>query len=851
MLKVQNKKVISRLSIRILAAKRNKNLVTILAIILTAMMFTALFTIAGAMNKSMQESTMRMVGGRSMAGVKYILPWDYEKLSTDSVVKNPSYRILVGQAENEELLKVNTEINYAEDENAKDMFCYPTKGKMPKERLEIATSTVVLDALGLPYELGETVTLTFSVDNKKITQDFTLSGYWEGDVVSMAQECWVSKAYCDEVAPTPQISFYEKNGSNYAGYWMMDFDYANSWDIEEKTIALLERNGYDSSIVSYGINWAYTTSSIDMGTVVFIILVLCLILASGYLIIYNIFSLNVVGDIQSYGLLKTIGTTEKQLKRLVRRQAVFLSLIGIPCGLVIGTIIGKCLFPIVVSNFETGGVIKFSMHPLLFAGAAVFSFLTVWVSCNKPCKLAAKVSPIEAVRYADTSYHGKRKEKRTKKVTTFSFGWANVGRNRKKVVVVVLSLSLSMILFNSVYTLVSGFDKDKFISQYLIGDGIVTDATILNVASANRELHGITPEIQQELEEIEGIETIHNVYCEYADIKLDHTGYDHIVQYMDENPQDFSAPYMEQDIDRVREERLLDCNLYALDQWGMGQIEVHKGKMDWEKFKTGNYILINTYCLGREENEHALEGMFYDVGEKLELELPDGKTKEYEVMAIIDMPYAMTSRMFTFFGAYVILPETEYLAHTENKGATLSILSMSDNKDTAIYEALENYTDHVQSNLDCVSLQTYEEEFGDFVGMFWIVGGGLSFVLALIGILNFMNVMVTGILARKKELAVMEAVGMTGKQMKGMLAWEGSLYIVLTVVFSIIVGGAISLFAFRNVAENMWFFLSYHFTIMPIVICIPVLALIVYVIPVAAYKIMGKESVVERLREKE
>ena len=134
--------------------------------------------------------------------------------------------------------------------------------------------------------------------------------------------------------------------------------------------------------------------------------------------------------------------------------------------------------------------------------------------------------------------------------------------------------------------------------------------------------------------------------------------------------------------------------------------------------------------------------------------------------------------------------------------------------------------------------------------MFWIVGGALSFVLALIGILNFINSIVTGILARKKELAMMEAVGMTGKQMKGMLAWEGIFYIVLTSVFSVVACSLLSWIVLKKVAEGMWF-LSYHFTVMPIVACIPILVLLACVIPITAYHNMAKESTVERLRENE
>lgn len=112
-----------------LAAKRQKNLAAIAAIILTSLLFTAVFTVGSGMMESFQEAAMRQVGGSSMAGVKYILPEDYEKLSKDPAVKNPSYRILISGAKNPELLKLSTEINYATKENAKAMFCIRSRKK--------------------------------------------------------------------------------------------------------------------------------------------------------------------------------------------------------------------------------------------------------------------------------------------------------------------------------------------------------------------------------------------------------------------------------------------------------------------------------------------------------------------------------------------------------------------------------------------------------------------------------------------------------------------------------------------------------------------------------------------------
>lgn len=154
----------------------------------------------------------------------------------------------------------------------------------------------------------------------------------------------------------------------------MEFDFSNSWNIEKKTKELIIRNGYKPKEIEYGINWAYTFSSIDKEFVICFLSIACLILVSGYLIIYNIFSLNVVMEIQSYGLYKTIGMTEKQLKRLVRRQAVYLSLAGVPAGCILGAVFGKIIFPFIIKNYETGSIAENSLHPFFIVCGSIFLF---------------------------------------------------------------------------------------------------------------------------------------------------------------------------------------------------------------------------------------------------------------------------------------------------------------------------------------------------------------------------------------------------------------------------------------------------------------------------------------------
>ena len=291
MTKVNNGKVINRLAFRELKNNGKMNFVVILSIVLTCILFTALTYIGSSLINGAQQETMRQVGGDRMAGLKCVLPEDYEKVKADSATHDVVYRIIVGNAVNKDFKNISVEVICAENENsAKALFSDPTTGRLPESYDEIAVSTLVLDELGLPHELGITIPITLDVDGDISEHEFKLCGYWQGEKVAMAQECWVSRDFADEYAPIPTESFYTQEYPNYAGYYMVDFNYANSWDIEGKTEELITRLYGDSDIIpDTGINWAYTTSNVDGGTLAGGIVLIFVIFAAGYLIIYNIF----------------------------------------------------------------------------------------------------------------------------------------------------------------------------------------------------------------------------------------------------------------------------------------------------------------------------------------------------------------------------------------------------------------------------------------------------------------------------------------------------------------------------------------------------------------------------------
>ncbi len=845
MRKVKNRKAIRRLSQRSLVAGRKKNIIAILGITLTCVLFTSLFSIGGSILKSSQESTMRQVGGSSMAGLKYMLPEDFEKISSDTAVKDASFRILIGNAVSKELNKLTTEVNYAQDTDAKSMFSYPEEGRMPEKRLEAATSTLVLDALGAPHKIGEKIRLTFDSDGKKRTETFTLCGYWEGDSVSMAQQLWVSKTYCDEIAPVPNKPYKETDGFHTTGYWMIDFNYANSWDIEGKTIELLERNGYDPERMDYGINWAYTTSDVDGATILLYAALLIIVLLSGYLIIYNIFYINVTRDLQYYGLLKTIGTTGRQLKRLVRLQGYALALLGIPIGLILGTALSRALLPIILSNFDLGTMV-FSLHPLIYLLAAAFSLITVLASCTKPCRMAAKVSPAEAASYTET-LPVKKKKKKSRKTTTLSMAMRNLGRSRKKAIVAIISICLSLLLVNGTFTVTKGFDLDKYVGEQMKGDLMIGGVSTFNHAAGGEiTFDSIKKSDRDFFRSIDGVKQASDVYCSFGNIDLKGKDYDHILKFMTDHPKIFNDdPWMEGDFENVKNGRVLNCDIYGMDSYGTGQLVVEQGHVDQDAFWSGDYVLLEKVVGNNTGNIVTTD--CYQVGDSIPLNLPDGSQKQYQVMAIVEIPTALTNQMGNSLGTRAVIPSKEYLAHSETDGSLLSVLTLTPDKADAVEQVVAAYTEEDDSDLICRSKQHYEEEFQEFIRMYHIVGAALSGILGLIGILNFASVMVTGVFARKQEFAMMQAVGMSGKQLKGTLIWEGLLYAFISLIAVLTLGSVATRTIVQAVAGEIWFF-TYHFSVTPILLCAGPLLLITWLVPELAYRALKKQTIVEQLR---
>ncbi|ENK1245037.1 ABC transporter permease [Clostridium botulinum] len=815
--------------------KSSKNYIAIIAITLTTLLFTSMFTITGSLRAAIKDSDMRKMGTSAHAGLKHLTGEEYEKASKDKKIHNTSHSIIIGDAQGVSFHKLPTEVRWGEDNYAKWTFNFPTQGKMPTSKKEVAMSSSVLDALHIPYRLGEKIKLTVKTDEKIFTDTFILCGIWKGDSVAFRQTIWLSKSYCDEVAPVIES---KEDDSKFTGYIDSLIMFPSSWNIEKNINELASNYNIDEGKIA--VNSAYDTAEIDVENLIVIAFILIIIFIAGYLLIYNIFYISVAQDIRNYGLLKTVGMTSKQIRKMVRFKALILSCIGIPVGLILGWPIGRILVPYIINILGEDMRVVTTSNPFIFVFAALFSLITVYLSCIKPAKVASKVSSIEAVRYNETNKNiiSKKKTKSTHRVKPLSMALANLRRNSKKVFIVVLSFALSLVILNSTYSYVHSFDFDKFVASTSISDFSVADRSIIK-SSSPFNTSGISNNFINEVKSLKGLERMGNIYMTTSRQYCSNDAYNRLKKYvnsLDDKKKEEVMNYS------IMVKKFSGVNIFGFDTWPSEYIKVIDGSLDNNSWKNGEGIYVTPWKLV-EDGKLSI----YKPGDTIDVDFGDGKRKNYKVLAIVDYAEAFQSPQNVDQGLEYILPSKEFLSNFGLMKPMRTILNVDDKNLDKTEEWLKNYCTNKESSLDFWSRKTLQKQFSSLTIMYTAIGGALCLILAIIGILNFINSMITSIITRRRELAMLQAVGMTDKQIKSMLIIEGSGYAILGLILSIILGSIANVTLVPALGADLYYF-TWKFTLTPILLCIIPLVLITALAPILCYRRLSKGSVVEQLR---
>ena len=627
----------------------------------------------------------------------------------------------------------------------------------------------------------------------------------------------------------------------------------SSLNIENDLTRIGEDCGYsigeEAGQLRIGVNWGYTATQVwdtlGVGGILAMLAVLILVAFTGYLVIYNIFQISVAGDIRYYGLLKTIGVTPKQLRRLIRQQALLLSALGIPVGLLLGYGVGAAAVPITMSTSIVGGrYTTVSVSPWIFLFSSVFALLTVLLSCARPGRIAGRVSPVEAVRYTERQSAGKTHRKGSK-VTPVQMAAANLGRDKKKTALVMVSLSLTVVLLNLLVTFIGGFDMDKYLSRRSCADFLISTPDYFNYRGFSLTKEAVEPVRANTAHSLEGFAYQTGGVGMYLPESV---WRDEAAFYSRDTDMDIDALLAQtpRDGDKVQAASQIE----GLDPTLGEKLTVIDGSLDslWEPDSHAIAIAVNLDDSGKLPDP----GIYPAVGEKIKVTYGNGDTAydvTYTVCALVDVPYNMSSRFYTM--GYEAILSADALYRDAGEDNVFPMLYLFDTPSPEAEAAAESYLAQLTSDPDSPlmyeSKATHRAYFQEFRMTFVILGGLLCAIIGIVGILNFFNAMMTAILARSREFAVLQSVGMTGRQLETMLLWEGLLYTLGSGLIAGLLSATINPLAGRLLESAYWFY-SYHYTITPVLAMLPAFIVLGCAIPAVMYRQAVKQSIVERLR---
>ena len=826
-MKVKNKAYIVRLSKNILNANKSRRNILLLAIALTSILFTSLFSVALGLGKSMETQTMKTIGTISHGSFKDICDEDVEILTHDKDIKDFSVREKVGILDDE---KVMAELSYMDKKGFEWSLIEKVKGKFPEKENEVFIDTATVKKLGYKGEIGEEIEVPFKIEKpytgeiiEKKSDKFIISGTFQNPIDSNVGvgQVYLSKAYVDK------LSLPENNND-------VEVMLKNSFMIRNKLLKIAERNGYkvvddpgnlSEKEIRIGVNFAYIfsgDSSFDFKTFLPFLAFLILVIVAGYLIINNIFKISVNEDIKLLGLLKTIGMTKPQIKKLVHLESLAVALPAIIVGDIVGISIGKVILNKIFAKNEMLTDVKLSLAVIIIIilFSTAFTLLTVFLSVMRPARYAAKVSPIDASRYNENKI---KKKYKSEDISLGKLARRQVLSNKFRFISIVLSISLSAVILNSVLTYTGNIDLEKGISDVIVTDYNIASPKYFRYMYLDSE-YGIDKKYIDEIEKHKGYKSGGALYS---------SGYEHTYPKI-----------------KIEDNKVAPL-LFAMDDYLINKQKFIDGDFDKEKWQTGNYIIIG---------EHGDKKSAFKTGDKIKINVKN-RVKEVQVMGKIMYNFSNGLRYFpvikedikdesspTLGLEYIYMNPNEYKELTGDQSIMSYGFDVADREKENFNKLLKSFENNPDFSYDSRDLQI--KSTMEFKNLIEFAGYSLSIVLFLISVLNFINVIATEILRNMVNLSILEAIGMTKKNIKKYLVKKNLVYSLCGLIFSFLIMLIVDKFILMDFMEQtQW--TSYKFVILPLILVNLVNIIIGIIFTGRFYEKHSNNSLVDRIRSLE
>lgn len=488
------------------------------------------------------------------------------------------------------------------------------------------------------------------------------------------------------------------------------------------------------------------------------------------------------------------------------KEGFILAGIAIPIGIILGYVLAN----IIIKLFMDIDV-KSSRLPVILS-VVVISFISVVLSLLKPMKVASKVSIVDAVRYTGNKISNKNKRKGYKNINLKRLSHANLERNKKRTYMTLASLILSGTIFITVSTALESFDAEKMAREHfpydievrLSGYEMNSDKNPKNNLNILQMDNPLSKDFFNQIKNMEGIKRIESA----RSVKI--------------GMEDYDVEFKYDLLQSINENDVKSLNKNLID-----------GKINLERLQTGDEIVITHVDTAKEMGVKA--------GDKIRLTLYDGDKKikkEFKVQAI-----AMGVPSFGIGKDFI--DRTLKYDSTSSLGIYTEEGKYQEIKDSIKKIAKNNgflETDFIDSRIESNKAT---------ISFIKIMGYTLTGIIGVIGFMNLVNTMITSIVTRKKELGMLQAIGLTNKQLVKMLNSEAVYYTSGMMIGSILFGGILGYIAVILLKKTGLSYATYSLPIVPILLMIVCILIAQFITTYLIGRSFNKESLIDRVRYSE
>lgn len=725
------------------------------------------------------------------------------------------------------------------------------EGHLPEKADEIVVSKGVLEAMGLEGTVGNQIQIPYRPNGGSETRElreFTISGMVTDSEISIRDGlyfCFVSEAFAGEILA--------ENEHEYRIYLRLaDADGMTTDAIQEQIETLGGEYGIAKNEIV--LNGEYLMANyVDPATYSGLGLLLAMIALAGALTIYGIYYVSMLDKVQEYGRLRAVGATKRQIRQLVFREGLAVAAAAVPAGILLGLPAGVQIIRFAArSSISSDIAIADQMRqivengevnliqPWIIGFGVLISFATVYISLWKPMGTAARISPIEALRFrgdeGNVSASRKKSARRlhfrhkngstsgkTRKgydeIDIRKLTLTNLVRNRKRTAMTIFTMGATGILFMVAATVCSCMNPEDMARDDLRGDIQVSVDSWSDPMYPERALNRIQQNnplaggLKEQLLEIDGV----------TEIDVDTS-----VEVRLEGPTEADGSPLISGITGVSAKALEALKGY-----------VAEGSLDDPSLAEGTGII-----LGEKFRDRFEEMKDWKPGKTIRMELMDGEKilqKEFRIAAVVNGP-------ISYGGTWLAMPSDVLQSLCETDLTDCFEITVEPGTEESAAEEIRQWT----ADLEYLEIRTYAEAYEEAeksIGMFLSICYGILLIFGLIGILNLVNTMINSVYVRRRELGMLQAIGMSGRQTVHMLQMEGLFYTMGTLVLSVGLGSLLGYGAFRwSKKTGIFSIMTYRYPVVPALVLAAAVLAVQLLVTYLVNRSFRKQSLIDRIR---